>query len=222
VTAAYQRLRVEQGGPGSPAIGTFLLRQRPGAFEAVVVAPEGDGPAEAGVIFLHGFMGNVALQCWLVAEPARALGMVTVCPSTGPVGAWWTPAGEATVQATLRFLRGRGVQRIYLGGFSNGGLGLSRLAAGVSGEAEVSGLFFIAGVSEGAALRATGLPVLIVQGAHDERLGVGAAQRAAAEIGAAATYAELEADHFLIVKAPGEVQAALGDWLARQEARPIN
>ncbi len=212
LTAGYAELRGRQGGFASPVLSTYLFQQGPRVFDAVVVEPEGSAPA-AAVVFLHGFMGNVSLQCWEIAQPARALGMLTVCPSTGWIGDWWRPGGEATLRATLDYVRKRGVTEIYVGGFSNGGSGVSQLAASLAAEPGVDGLFFIAGVNQGPDIAATGLPVLIIQGALDERMGVAAAREAAAEIGAAATYVELEADHFLIVKEGEAVREALGGWL---------
>jgi hypothetical protein len=57
-----------------------------------------------------------------------------------------------------------------------------------------------------------------LQGALDERMTAPGARQAAAQIGGAAQYVELDADHFLIVKQTEAVQAALGAWLAAQEA----
>jgi pimeloyl-ACP methyl ester carboxylesterase len=66
-------------------------------------------------------------------------------------------------------------------------------------------------------VRATGLPVLVIQGTNDERIPVESARQFAAEIGERATYVELEADHFLIMKQPQQVQEAIRAWLEDQE-----
>jgi pimeloyl-ACP methyl ester carboxylesterase len=217
LAAGYAEVRAAEGVFASPVPSTYLFWQRPAAFDAVIVEPEQAAAPQAGVVFLHGFMGNVSLQCWHVAGAARPLGMVTLCPSTGWVGEWWQPAAEETVRASLRYLRARGIERLYVGGFSNGGAGVSQLAPRLAAEPGVAGLFFIAGVNNAEAIAGTGLPVLIIQGAGDERMPASAARRAAAEIGAAATYVELEADHFLIVKQSAEVQAVLNQWLPANE-----
>jgi dienelactone hydrolase len=214
LTAGYADLRMAQGSLASPVPSTYLFWQRPRAFDAVVVEPEGERPPRAAVVFLHGFMGNVALQCWEIARAARPQGLLTVCPSVGWIGDWWLPQGRSTLQATLDYARAQGAQQIYVGGFSNGGAGLSQMAASLTDEPNVAGLFFIAGVSHGQDLAATSLPVLIIQGTQDERMHAPAAQQAAAAIGAAATYVELDADHFLIVKQAEAVRAALAGWLA--------
>ena len=213
LTAGYAELRALGGTAASPVPGTYLFLQRPGAFDAVIVEPEGAAAPTAGVVFLHGFTGNVALQCWEIAKAARTLGMVTVCPSTGWIGDWWRPGGAATVQATLDYLRARGLERIYLGGFSNGGIGLSRLASDVAAQAGLQGLFFIAGVTNGQAIADTGLPVLILAATGDERMGTAGSAAAAAAVGPAATYAEVDGDHFLIVKESEAVREVLAGWL---------
>lgn len=219
LTAGYAELRAVQPY-ASPVLSTYLFLQRPGAFDAVVVEPEGEAAPTAGVVFLHGFMGNVTLQCWEIAQAARAVGMLTVCPSTGWIGDWWRPGGAATVRATLDYMRDQGIERLYVGGFSNGGVGLSRRVSEAAAEPDVRGLFFIAGVTEAQAIRDTGLPVLILQGAGDERMRAEPAWVAAGVIGDAATYVEIEADHFLIVKEAEAVEEALGGWLGDLDKDP--
>ncbi len=142
---------------------------------------------------------------------------VTVCPSTNWIGEWWLPEGEAIIRETFGYLRERGIQRIYLGGYSNGGGGVGRLISRLADEPELSGLFFIAGVRNAAAVRETGLPVLVIQGVYDERIPVEAARQFVEEVDERATYVELEADHFLIMKQSQAVQEAISAWLAEQE-----
>jgi pimeloyl-ACP methyl ester carboxylesterase len=217
LTEGYAALRAAQGGFASPVMSTYLFWQGPGAFDAVVVEAEGEVQPEAAVVFLHGFAGNVSLQCWEIAQAVRAQGVLTLCPSTGWIGDWWRPGGEATLRATLAYVRGRGVQRIYVGGFSNGGVGVGRLAAELAEEEDVRGLFFMAGTSQAWEVQATGLPVLIIQGAQDERMGAPAARQAAAVIGEAVRYVEVEADHFSIVKEAEAVREALERWVEERE-----
>lgn len=214
MSAAYQAALSAEGAFASPVVSTYLFLQRPEAFDAVVVEPQPGTTAPLGVIFLHGWTGNVTLQCLQIARAVEPLGAVTVCPSTLWTGAWWRPEGEATIRATFNYLRARGIERIYLGGFSNGGSGVGRLSAALADEPGLSGLFFIAGVTDSAEVRATGLPVLVIQGDADERMLVGKARRFAEEVGERATYVELQADHFLIMKQPEAVQTALSRWLA--------
>lgn len=66
-------------------------------------------------------------------------------------------------------------------------------------------------------VRETGLPVLVIQGKNDERIPVENARLFSREIGELATYVELEADHFLIMKQAPLVQEAIRGWLEGQE-----
>lgn len=217
LSTAYADARSTKGISASPFLSTYLGLQRPSAFDAIVIKPLVEHPAPIGVVFLHGFMGNVAIQCWQIAQAVGKLGAVTICPSTSWIGDWWTPNGEATIQTTMSYLRGRGIERLYLGGYSNGGNGIGSLISELATEPGLRGLFFIAGVRNGIGVGETNLPVLVIQGSEDERMPVAAARRFVSDIGERATYVELEADHFLIMKQSQPVQAAIRVWLADQE-----
>ena len=217
--AAYSEMRAGQKVFPSPFISTYLNLQRPTHFDAIVIEPEVNHLPEFAVVFLHGYMGNVTSQCWEIAQAVKIFGGVTVCPSTGWRGDWWQPQGYAILQSTFEYVRERGIQRFYLGGFSNGGSGISRLAPQLKNEIGLSGLIFIDGINYGAGIQATGLPVLIIQGSQDERMPVTQARQVAVEIGEAGTYAELDGDHFLIMKQPRLVQDAIAQWLQQFEER---
>ena len=216
---AYSEMRAGQKVFPSPFISTYLNLQRSTHFDAIVIEPEANHLSEFAVVFLHGYMGNVTSQCWEIAQAVKIFGGVTVCPSTGWRGDWWQPQGHAILQSTFEYVRERRIQRFYLGGFSNGGSGISRLAPQLKNEVGLSGLIFIDGIYYGADIRATGLPVLIIQGSQDERMPVTQARQIAEEIGNAATYVELEGDHFLIMKQPRLVQDAIAQWLEQFEER---
>lgn len=210
VQIAYKRA----GGEfASPVPATYLGLQSPAAFDAVVIEPEGAQPPTRAVLFLHGFMGNVSIQCWEIAQAAQQIDALTVCPSANWVGEWWTPQGAAVVRETMDYLRSRGVTEIYAGGFSNGGNGIGSLALDLARAPELRGLFFIAGIRDAAAIRKTGLPVLVIQGSRDERMTPDYVRASAREVGDHARYVELDADHFLILKQSADVQRALGTWL---------
>lgn len=208
-----------RGEFASPVLATYLGLQSPDAFDAVVIEPEGGQPPSRAALFLHGFMGNVSIQCWEIAQAAKQIGALTVCPSANWIGEWWTPQGAAVVRETIGYLRSRGVTEIYAGGFSNGGIGIGSLASDLAQAPEIRGLFFVAGIREAAAVRKTGLPVLVIQGSRDERMTPDYVRASAQEIGANARYVELEADHFLILKQSAEVQRVLGTWLREQSAQ---
>jgi pimeloyl-ACP methyl ester carboxylesterase len=217
LSAIYQEASTTNGVFPSPFVSTYLGLQKPSAFDAIVIEPAVAPPSPTGVIFLHGFLGNVTVQCWQIARAAEKIGAVTVCPSTSWLGDWWQPEGAAIVRATFAYLRERGIRRIYLGGFSNGGDGVGRLIPVLANEPELRGLFFIAGARNAAGVRETDLPVLVIQGTNDERMPVIEARQFAVEIGARVTYVELEADHFLIMKQPQLAQHAISAWLEDQE-----
>jgi len=217
VTAAYREAGAEQGIFSSPIVSTYLGLQKPSAFDAAVIEPAVASQSPVGVIFLHGFTGNVSIQCWQIARAVERIGAVTVCPSTGWEGYWWQPEGEATLRETFRYLRGRGIERMYLGGFSNGGNGVGSLVSILTSDQDIGGLFFIAGIRNAAGVRETGLPVLVIQGVDDERIPVEAARQFVADVGGQSTYVELDADHFLIMKQSRLVQDAVGAWLEEQE-----
>lgn len=213
----YSKLRAHGNYP-SPVIRTYLNVQQPGHFDAVIIEPDGEMPASFGLLFLHGYMGNVTAQCWQIAGAVKRLGGVTICPSTEWTGAWWQPDGQAIIQSTFDYLQERGIQSYYLGGFSNGGFSIGRLASQWKDVPGLSGLIFIDGFMNGASIRDIGLPVLIIEGAQDERVPVQAARQFAEEVGDLGTYVELEGDHFLIIKQPKAVQDAIAGWLERQES----
>ena len=114
--AAFTRLERDEGPVATPAIATWLGLQSPDAFDAIVIPPEGGGTPDTAVVLLHGYMGNFAVYCWQMARAVRAVSALTVCPSVGPRGDWWSAQGERTLERTYAWLVQRGVRRVYLGG----------------------------------------------------------------------------------------------------------
>ena len=217
--ADYSEMRAMQGVYTSPIISTYLNLQGSTHFDAVIIEPERNQPPAFAVIFLHGYMGNVTVQCWEIAKAMKVFGAVTVCPSTDWTGVWWQPRGQAILQETFEYLRGQGIQKFYVGGFSNGGLSINRLASQLKNEKGLNGLFFIDGIQEGMSIRETGLPVLIIQGTQDERIRATGVRQVVEVIGGLGTYVELNADHFVIMKQPDQVQNAIVKWLEKFEVR---
>jgi poly(3-hydroxybutyrate) depolymerase len=181
--------------------------------------PTGAPPTStAAIIYLHGFVGNFTVQAWLVAEAARKLNMLTVAPSVGFIGDWWTPHGEETVRCAIAYLRSRGVRRIYLAGLSNGAVGVCRLVPNL--RTDLAGLILISGAD--ADSPDSGLPVLALQGLHDERMDASEAVRYIAQAGDRGTYCEFDGDHLLLAKRAAEVQTELRKWLELREERSPN
>src|SRR3990172_2225969 len=77
LSAAYSEMRGEQRIFPSPVISIYLDLQQPASFDAVLVEPEIKRRPEIAVVFLHGYMGNVTLQCWEIAQAVNKLGAVT-------------------------------------------------------------------------------------------------------------------------------------------------
>lgn len=217
--ADYSEMRARQRIFPSPFVSTYLNLQGSTHFDAIVIEPEIDHPPEFALVFLHGYMGNVTAQCWEIAQAMKNFGAVTVCPSTGWRGDWWQPQGQAILQSTFEYLREQRIQKFYLGGFSNGGFSISRLASQLKNEKGLGGLIFIDGIDNGTDIRETGLPVLILQGAQDERVPAAHSRQIAEEIGDLGTYVELMGDHFLIMKQPRLVQNAIANWLEEYESK---
>ena len=211
--AAYLAMDEVGATTASPFVNTYLGRQHPGSFDTVVIEPARGKPARTAVVFLHGFAGNFTVQGWLVAQAAGKIDAVTVCPSVGWRGDWWTEDGQQTVRNTLDYLHARGIQRIYLAGLSNGAVGTCRLAPRLS--TELAGLILISGADPHAPN--AGLPVLALQGNADERMPAALALQATQQAGTRGTYREFDGDHLLLAKRAAEVQDVLAAWLTEQE-----
>jgi pimeloyl-ACP methyl ester carboxylesterase len=215
--AAYARLARAEGQVATPAVATYLGLQSPRAFDAVVIAPKAQAP-ETAVVLLHGYAGNFAVYCWQLARAAEAISALTVCPSVGPRGDWWSPQGEETLKHTLAWLAGRGVRRVYLAGLSNGGVGVGVLSERVSHPGiELGGLVYLSGIWPKAS--APRVPVLIVQGRHDSMMTARTVRAFARQVGPRATYLEVDSGHFAFLDRREECERAIASWLREREGR---
>ncbi len=214
--AAFSRLREAQGPVATPAVATWLGLQSPGSFDAVVIPPEGDAPTDTAVVMLHGYTGNFAVYCWQMARAARAISALTVCPSVGPRGDWWSAQGERTLERTYAWLARRGVRRVYLGGLSNGGVGASELVhrAARSGLL-LRGLVLVSGTSPRAA--PSPVPVLLVQGSRDSMMPARRMREYARRAGRLASLVEVDSGHFAFLDRASTCERAIATWLRERE-----
>jgi pimeloyl-ACP methyl ester carboxylesterase len=150
-----------------------------------------------------------------MAQAGDQINAITVCPSTGPIGAWWNPEGQTILRETIIYLHQRGVKRICLAGLSNGAIGASQLAHQF--QQDVAGLILISGADPNATM--TDLPVLLLHGKDDERIPVSLIEEYAWAAGDYASYHLFEGDHFLLLKQADQVQAVMVNWLREQELK---
>ncbi|MDY7227026.1 alpha/beta fold hydrolase [Hyalangium rubrum] len=217
LNSAFARMAAEEGPIATPAIATWLGLQSSSDFDAVVIPPQDRERPEVAVVALHGYAGNFAVYCWQLSRSARAISALTVCPSVGPAGDWWSPQGEETLKHTLAWLEGRGIRRVYLAGLSNGGLGASLLASRVSRPGvELRGLVLISGASKRAPTPR--VPTLIVQGKHDSMMPTPPIRAFAQRTGPLATYFEVNSGHFAFLDRHEACERAITQWLLQREA----
>jgi pimeloyl-ACP methyl ester carboxylesterase len=215
---AFVAMRASEGITASPVLDTLLGRQGPAAFDTLVVEAHPGTSASArtpdtAVIFLHGYGGSFALECWMMAEAARAIDALTVCPATEFAGRWWTEPGEQTVRATLAYLAARRITHVYLAGLSNGAIGAIALAPRLP--RLLDGLILISGASGRGGN--PDLPTLVVHGEVDTRISAAGARAFAARNGA--TYAGFDGGHFVMMVRRTEVKETIARWLEKTSGR---
>jgi pimeloyl-ACP methyl ester carboxylesterase len=157
--------------------------------------------------------------CWQMSRSARAISALTVCPSVGPRGDWWSRQGEETLERTLAWLQRRGIRRVYLAGLSNGGAGASVIAERVSPPGmELQGLVLISGAWMKSPTPR--VPTLLIQGRHDSMMPARTMRAYAERAGALATYVELDSGHFAFFDRHEECERAITSWLLQRERKP--
>jgi pimeloyl-ACP methyl ester carboxylesterase len=160
IGVGLDRLEAAPAPAGSPVLTTLLGLEGPGGSTTTIFEPR-VGQASVGVVFLHGYGGNFAVQCAVIA---RALPeAVVVCPSTTFDGAWWSQDSRSIIEASRSALEARGVQRFVLAGISNGAAGVTVALPQLPGRFERAVL--ISGIAPAAA--APPIPTLVVQGSSD-------------------------------------------------------
>ena len=181
-------------------------------------------PAPA-LIFLHGSGGNFKAYTWLLSQVADKCGMVLICPSYG-MGNWESPGGIRAVAAALDDA-GKSValdmNQVHLAGQSNGGLGVSRVAASDFGK-RFRSLIFLSAVCDGAAIGTSAFadqwrdkPVLIITGETDDRVPLSYVNSYASSMRNSGARIEMstyeDADHFLFFSHRDRCLEQLAGWL---------
>jgi pimeloyl-ACP methyl ester carboxylesterase len=198
----------------TPAVATYLGLQSSSSFDTIVLRPPVQRVAPDGaVVFLHGYAGNFYVYCWELAQAAGAANLLTMCPSVGPDGQWWTAKGEATLLATLDYAHEIGMNRVYLAGLSNGAAGASVLS--LKHEQRLAGLVLISGMRAEAP---PSLPVLVVQGSSDQMMPAAFARAYAAK-SARVSYRELTGGHLLFLSEHARVRPLIAGFLQDLEKR---
>ncbi|OJT22725.1 alpha/beta hydrolase [Archangium sp. Cb G35] len=214
--SAFSRMREAEGLSATPAVATWLGLQSPESFDTVTIPAGRDAAPETAVVFLHGYAGNFAVYCWQMARAVQAISALTVCPSVGPMGDWWSRRGEETLERTFAWLARRGVKRVYLGGLSNGGVGASVLVGRAAHPGlELRGLLLISGAST--KVPPPRVPVLLVEGKHDSMMPARLMREAARRAGSLATYVELDSGHFAFLDRHEACEKAIAAWLLERE-----
>jgi pimeloyl-ACP methyl ester carboxylesterase len=181
-------------------------------------------PAPA-LVFLHGSGGNFKAYTWLLSRVADECGMVLICPSNG-MGNWESPGGIRAVSAALDDARKSvplDMNHAHLAGLSNGGLGVSRVAASDLGK-QFRSLILLSAVCDEAAISMStfadqwrGKPVLVITGEADDRVPLWYVNRYASSMRSAGARIEMSsyqrADHFLFFSHRDRCLGQLVSWL---------
>ena len=219
--------RPMEADPDFRALGSVMSdayddRDSGHVYEYVPPAP--DGARLPAILFLHGSAGNFKAYFYAWRGFADAHRYVVLCPSFG-WGDWYHPGGiEAVERARRHAVADLPVDpsRIYLVGLSNGGTGVTRVAA--ANPEAYAGLVFLSAVMEPEVLGKAafrrgwrGRSVLVIHGAKDDRIPIRSANAAVAllrDMGARLTYRVYEdEDHFLLFSKPTAAFDDVARWL---------
>jgi pimeloyl-ACP methyl ester carboxylesterase len=181
------------------------------------------------VVFLHGSAGNFRSYTWVWSQIAEEQGMVVIAPSFG-FGEWQRQGGTESVMRALDdatiVVQNKGVEidtnRIYLGGISNGGRGVSLV--GEQYADRFRGLIFVSPVFMTPSIESPafstgwdGRPILVVTGEADQRVSLAYIDGNVGQMqanGADLTYITYpNEDHFLFFARRAEVLADISSWI---------
>ncbi len=180
------------------------------------------------LVFLHGSGGNFKAYTWLLSKVADERHMVLIAPTFG-MGNWDSQHSEPVVNAALEDATKTiplDLNQVHLAGLSNGGLGVSRVAASKSGS-RFRSFIFLSPVCDREALgskefsaHVRGKPLLLITGQEDNRVPLLYVLSCAELLKSAGAKVELSAyaaaDHFLVFSHRERFLKELSGWLERQ------
>jgi len=177
------------------------------------------------IVFLHGSAGNFKAYTWLLSKLAERRGLVIIAPSFG-FGNWRQSGGVEAVLDALddaAQLVEINQDEVYLLGLSNGGLGVSQLAA--RSPERFRGLVFISPVMDTELVAQKSFhdlwqnrSVLIISGENDQRVPISYVKKRVSTLQSggvdvtALTYPG--EDHFLLFAQPKRVLDDISAWLS--------
>jgi predicted esterase len=143
----------------------------------VVLPDTSKGERVPCLVFLHGMGGNIKACLWVLAELSRRGKCAVIAPTFG-MGDWDRPGGaELVVDVVREAITALPLdrKRVFLMGYSNGGMGVTRAA--VEDSSLFQGLIYLSPVTEDELFstpeflsRARDRRILFLQGGRDKRI----------------------------------------------------
>ena len=178
----------------------------------------GDGERLPCLIFLHGMGGNIKPCLWLLSKLSSEMKCAVIAPTFG-IGNWDKPGGaELVVDVAREAIDTLPIDpnRIFLMGYSNGAMGVTRAA--IRDPSLFAGLVYLSPVTEDELFstreflaRTEDRKIIFLHGRRDTRIPLGFVEGTVARIKSLGCDVRLNVyddDHYLIFSQP---EAVLGD-----------
>ncbi len=177
------------------------------------------------LVFLHGMGGNAKVYPWLLSRFARERNCIVIMPTFG-LGNWDNPDGAAMVVAIVREAVASlpiNPQRVFLMGYSNGAMGVTRAAILVP--EMFQGLIYLSPVTEDELFstkpflsRARDRRILFLHGGRDEQIPRGTVEATAASLKRRLSDVRIkvydEEGHWLLFSQPESVLGEVAECMA--------
>ena len=188
-------------------------------------APHEPGEQFGLLVFLHGHGLNALFVVEALRPVCDRMRLCLVAPSFG-YGNWEAPGGVEAIDRATRFglaMPNVDPSRVFLGGYSQGGAGVSRAGATLSDQ--LSGLIYISPTMEmdvisspAFAVGWRGRPVFVIQGGRDRNVHPRTVNAAVAQMEAdgvrVTQHRDPDAGHFLFFAKLDEVTAVIASFAA--------